>query len=114
MGRVTFMAPTKVPVTMDEKQLVSSLGMALFGDPSEIEKATGKKADEIDFYILKTIVGKADEKTEILEVCYDDEDGRHVYDDRGELYIRWYKLVQAIIPGVEALKIVEEVKRTWA
>ena len=110
LDTVTLMVPTKVQTTLSARQLVSALGMALFGDPGEIQMRTGKD-DDIDFFIRKTVVGEGDEKTVIKEVCYNDEGGKtHVYDDRGELYIRWYKLTRAIIPGMPDLVELEVIK----
>lgn len=111
LGTVTLMVPTKVQTTLSSSQLISALGMSLFGDPGEIQMRTGKEADDIDFFIRKTVVGEGDEKTIIKELCYNDEGGKtHVYDDRGELYIRWYKLARAIIPGMDTLVELEVIK----
>ena len=102
---ITFLAPTKVPVKMSAEQLVSSLGLALFGEPEDIKEATGMNPDEVDFYIWQEVVGKGDEEMLIQTVCYDDKDGnRQEYDDRGQLYIRWYNLVRAIIPNIPPLQ----------
>lgn len=111
LDTVTLMVPTKVQTTLSSRQLISALGMSLFGDPGQIKMSTGKDADEIDFFIRKTVVGEGDEKTVVKEVCYNDEGGKtHVYDDRGELYIRWYKLARAIIPGMPDLVELEVIK----
>lgn len=111
LDTVTLMVPTKVQTTLSSRQLISALGMSLFGDPGEIQMRTGKEADDIDFFIRKTVVGEGDEKTVVKEVCYNDEGGKtHVYDDRGELYIRWYKLARAIIPGMQDLVELEVIK----
>lgn len=111
LDTVTLMVPTKVQTTLSSRQLISALGMSLFGDPGEIQMRTGREADDIDFFIRKTVVGEGDEKTVVKEVCYNDEGGKtHVYDDRGELYIRWYKLARAIIPGMQDLVELEVIK----
>lgn len=111
LNTVKLMVPTKVETTLSARQLVSALGMALFGDPGEIQMRTGKEADDVDFFIRKTVVGEGDEKTVIKELCYNDDGGKtHVYDDRGELYIRWYKLARGIIPGMPDLVELEVIK----
>ena len=108
---ISILVPTKVQTTLTSEQLVSTLGMCLFGDPSKIKKITGMDMSLVDFFIRKTVVGTGDEKTVIKEVCYADEGGKvHVYDDRGKLYYRWRKMLQAIVPNVKDLVEVEVIK----